>query len=134
MGLAERRAIAAYQEKQFPEVKKNIDAAAGFPLDLEIRWETLADPNAVDVYADCFQKVYFTPLINALRAVASDDMGKKALKEGLKKVVIDGSEGYGPSNFKLESGVLTLQHQPYTNVDDVTDRTKGIQKLLEESL
>jgi hypothetical protein len=134
MGLAERRAITEYQEKKFPEVKKNIQAAAGFPVNLDIRWDTMADPNAVNEYADCFQKVYFTPLIDAFKAVASDDMGKKSLKSGLKKVVIDGSDGTSPQDFKFVGGELTLQHKPFTNLQDVSLRTKGIQKLLEDNL
>ena len=134
MGLAERRAITTYQEKEFPAVKAKIEAAAGFPVSLDIHWDTMADPDAVNVYADCFQKVYFTPLIDAFKAVASDDMGKKALKDGLKKVAIDGSEGISSNSFKMDGGVLTLNHKPYCNLDDVADRAKAIQKLLENNL
>jgi hypothetical protein len=134
MGLAEKRAIAAYQEKDFPRVKKEIEAAAGFPVEMDVRWDSLAEPGQGARYSELFEKVYFKPLIDAFKAVASDEMGKKALKEALKKVVVDGSSGYGTSGFSFEGGILKLQHEPSTNVDDVQLRADGIQKLIEEKL
>ena len=35
---------------------------------------------------------------------------------------------------KFSDGVLTHDHQPCTNIDDIKDRAKALQSLLEENL
>jgi hypothetical protein len=79
-------------------------------------------------------KIYFTPLADALKSICADDMGKDALKAALKKVTLT-NEGHhsSPSGFSFEKGVLTLDHG-LSNIGDVTDRKKAIEKLLEKAL
>lgn len=54
----------------------------------------------------------------------------------LKKVVIKSSQNVysGDRIATFEGGVLTLDHEPTTNVDDVAGRAKGIQATLEKNL
>lgn len=134
MGLAEKRGIAQYQEAEFPGVMKKVAEVVGCELQFDVHWDTIAEPQQAARYSELFEKVYFTPLLNALKAIAVDDMGKNALKAGLKKIVIDGSDGSSSNNFSFQDGVLTLQHRPFTNIDDVEERSLGIQKLLEAKL
>src|SRR3954462_14206594 len=89
MGLAERRAQQEFETKHFPKLKKDVQSAAGFQVDVDVQWDTLHDDDASAQYAgDNWTKVYFTPLIDALKAVGADGLGKKELKDGLKKIVI----------------------------------------------
>ena len=136
MGLAERRAAKDFETNTFPGLKKEIEDAAGFALPIAVDWETLTTDGQASLYADSWTKVYFTPLRDALKAICIDEMGREALKKGVQKVVITNKEGiyYGDRMAKLEAGVLTLDHQPTTNVDDVKQRTEGIQKMLENAL
>ncbi len=136
MGLVERRAAKEFETKQFPQLKKEVDAAAGFEVLLEVRWDTLATEGQAGLYAESWPAIYFEPLITAIRAVGIDDMGREALKAGLKKVVIQNQAGvyYGDRMATFADGVLTLDHEPCTNVADVKDRSKGIQEALEKGL
>ncbi|MBI3297356.1 MAG: hypothetical protein HYZ75_04270 [Elusimicrobia bacterium] len=135
MGLAERRAVEEFKDKQFPALKQEIDQAAGFDVPLEVQWDTLAAEGYSHLYADAFPKVYFVPLRDAVKAIAVDQMGKDALKGGLKKVLVANTkEGFSCSSFSFEGGTLTIDHQPCSNIDDVGERTTGIQKMLEEKL
>lgn len=136
MGLAERRAAKEFETKRFPELKKEIQRAAQFDLPLEVKWESLVTEGESHLYDELWPKVYFQPLRQALEQIAIDDMGRDALKAGLKKVIIQNVSGsYSPaSHATFEGGVLTIDHLPTTNADDVRDRAQALQKLLEEKL
>ena len=139
MGLAEKRATKEFQEKRFPAFKKEIDDAAGFEVPVEVKWEQLAEDGMVHLYEECWTKVYFRPLIDALKAITVDDMGKEALQGALKSILIrnEADNSYGGdriAKFDKGSGVLAIDHKPFSNVDDHKDMKEGIQKTLEDSL
>ncbi|MBA3707892.1 MAG: hypothetical protein H0W83_03615 [Planctomycetes bacterium] len=104
MGLAERRASMQFQSEQFPKLKKEVDVAAGFEVPLEVDWDTLPTDGETHLYNDSWTRVYFHPLRDAFKDIC------------------------------IDKGVLTLDHKPTTNVDDVKDRAEGIRKTLEEKL
>jgi len=101
-----------------------------------VNWESLAEAESAHLYEETWPKVYFTPVVDALKAICADDMGRDALKAVLKKVVIENKNGvYSASQVAaFADGVLTIDHKPCTNVDDVADRTTAITKLLESKL
>lgn len=133
MGLAERRAIKAFQDTTFPALEKEIHAAAGTPLPIEVDWNSLAFEGYADGYAENLPKIFFVPLVKALEKVAFDDMGKEAVKAGITKVVIKGSDSYSSWWAELEDKVLTLTYT-YANVDYIDDRVDVLQKKLEAKL
>jgi hypothetical protein len=136
MGLAERRAAKQFETSQFPQLKKKIDEAAHFEVPVEVKWETLATEGSSHLYEECWPKVYFKPLADAFSAICIDDMGRDALKGSLKKVIIQNTQDVSYSSYMVSfvDGVLTLDHLPTTNVDDVDDRKKAIQTKLESAL
>lgn len=76
-----------------------------------------------------FTDVYFRPLIQALKAVGRDQMGRVALKADLKKVVVTrGLRGEGQS---LQNGVLTRDYRALTAAGDVALCARDIQQTLE---
>lgn len=134
-GLKEKRAIKDFQEKSYPKLKKEIDGAAGLDVPIEVDWNSIAVKDYAHLYEEGFTKVYFTPLLEALKEICADDMGKSALKNALKKVVIkNSSDSFSPSKFTFSEGVLVIDHSPTTNLGDTKDRTAKIVKLLEGAL
>lgn len=136
MGLAERRAAKDFETHRFPQLKQDIDAAAGFDVPVVVHWDTLAREGESHLYDQCWPKVYFQPLISALKDITVDDMGKDALKAALKKIEIRNQKGNSSGHriATFESGTLTLDHEPHTNVDDLHERLEAIRKLLESKL
>ncbi|MBP6633819.1 MAG: hypothetical protein KA297_30655 [Kofleriaceae bacterium] len=139
MGLAERRAVKDFQDNHFPGWQDKIRAAAGFPVALEVDWASLAIEGESHLYAECWPKVFFQPLVDGLATVTRDAMGKEALGAGLKQITVKhnpevryGDEGYGYATFA--GGTLAIQHAAHTNVDDVDARTKGLVTVLEKGL
>lgn len=140
-GLAERRAIAAYAKDIWPSYEKSIQDAAGFPVAIELNLNSLALPGYADSYTnpDYLQNTVIEPVIRSFKAIASDDMGKTALQEKLKSVVIFYDEKTAPtSNYAngltFEGGKLTINWKPFSNVGDIEPRTKALTTLLESKL
>jgi len=135
MGLAERRAVERFRNDDYPAWKARIDEVAGFDVAVEVVWDELAAAEYADSYSSFFPMVYFQPMVDALAAITIDDMGRSALREGLRKVVVRNTEQFSStSGFSFEGGILTIDHKPYTNVDYGADRASGLQKLLEAGL
>ncbi|NVJ01678.1 hypothetical protein HV824_26655 [Myxococcus sp. AM009] len=135
MGLAERRIVKDFETNIFPDLKKQIDEAAGFDVPVEVKWDTLTKSDQYSgAWVASWPKIYFQPIINAFKNICVDDMGKEALAGGLKKVIIqDAKDSYSSDWAIFEGGTLTLDHQ-FCNADDVDDRTHTLQKTLEKAL
>lgn len=139
--LAERRALKTYQDNVYPGQLAAIRQAAGFDLDLDVQWEAVTRPGqSVAMQREgYFTKIFFVPLAEALKGVAQDEMGKAAVKNGLKKVVVTYDKatapvGNYPNGLTFADGVLTINFEPGVNENDVRDRTKAIRELLESKL
>ena len=136
MGLAERRAAKEFETNRYPAVKKDIDAAAKFDVPVEVKWDSLAVAEYAHMYEEAWLKVYFRPLIDALKAITVDAMGADALKASLKRIIIQNMKNNSSSNYWaiFTDGILTLDHAPVSNVDDIEDRKTQLQKVLEAKL
>jgi hypothetical protein len=136
MGLAERRAAKEFETKRFPQFKKDIAEAAGFDVPVTVHWDTLAKEGESHLYDECWPKVYFEPLITALKGITIDDMGKEALKAGLKKIEIQNRSGTSSGSYmaNFSDGTLLLDHEPHSNVDYGQERADAIRQLLESKL
>lgn len=136
MTLADRRVLHEFETNQFPALKERVEEAAGFAVPIEVLWETLAVDGESRLYAESWPVVYFEPLIGGLEAVGRDDMGREALKSGLKKITIKNTKGctYGDCWATFHDGELTLDHEPLTNAYDADARKNGLITVLEKSL
>ena len=83
MGLAERRVIHEFQTKELSVLEGQVEEAAGFKVPVEVNWDALTPEGESRLYAESWRKVYFEPLIAALKAIGGDEMGREALKKGL---------------------------------------------------
>ncbi len=137
LGLSDRRGIAAYQERVLPDLMREVHQAAGFELPVEIDWETVVVGPLIgqgDRFSEpeFFTDIYFRPLIEALKAIGRDQMGRDALRAGLKRVVV----GHKPweEHPLFENGVLSLRWRAWANPADVSHRTRQIVEVLEKGL
>jgi len=136
LNLAERRVLNDFQTNTLPAIQTRISEAAGVDIPLEVNWESLCVPGESHLYGASWTMVYFEPLIHALKTVGSDKIGLDAINAGLKKIVVQNIAGlcYGDRWASISDGVLTLDHEPITNVDQVDDRIKGLVQVLESGL
>ena len=141
LGLAERRAVAAYQEGVFPGLLAKIRAAAGTDVEVDVGWDRIAQPGQAAQYAGpgYWTDIYFTPLTRALTAIGSDAMGRDALKAKLRRIAVAYNPDTAPaSNYpnglRFADGTLTINWHPNSNASDVADRAEALQKVLEAGL
>ncbi|APB34224.1 hypothetical protein GlitD10_1898 [Gloeomargarita lithophora Alchichica-D10] len=134
MGLTERRAIKAFQENKYPKIKTELDTVAGFAVPVEVDWDTImaVSEGYSEQYEENLPKVFFRPLIEACKGICVDDLGKEALKEGLKKVILRGESSYTMPSF--EYGTLTLAYPITSWADSWTTKRDEIQAVLEKGL
>jgi len=135
MGLAERRATKDFQDKHFPTLQTEIHKAAGFAVPIEVTWDQLAVEGQTENYREAWSEIFFKPVIEALRQIGRDDMGREAVKTGLKKIEFRNSKGaYSPhSAITFQNGILMIDHE-LSNVGDTNDRTKYIIEIVEKGL
>ncbi len=135
MGLAEKRAAKAFQDRKFPEVKAKVKKAAGFDLPVEVDWESLSWEGSGELYEKIWTKACFDPLVEALTAICSDDVGRDAVRKLLKKVKVEGNYSHS-LKADFDAGVLTLDFRLYNEPDAEYCRQyqDTIRKTLEEKL
>ena len=117
------------------DLKKQIDQSAGFEVNMEVQWDTLAEAEKSHLFLQAFPKVYFQPLIAAFKAITNDKLGKDALKTSMKMVKISNTKNqYNTAAYTFENGVLSINHLPTTNIKDIKTRQEALQKLLESKI
>jgi hypothetical protein len=83
MGLNERRKMKELQETTLPERVKEIEEICGQAIPYEVDWDSFAE----DLEGLNFMDNLSCHRLNmALRVICSDDLGRSAVREGLKVI------------------------------------------------
>ena len=106
MGLEERRKIKELQETTFPERVKEIEEICGKAIPYEVDWESLADDKDGLNFID---NISCHRLNMALRVICLDDMGKEAVRDGLKLIKLTNVKDKADMHMSFENGVLDMR-------------------------
>ena len=130
MGLNERRKMKELQETTFPQRVKEIEEICGIPIPYEVDWDSLADDaqglNFIDNLS-CHR------LNMALRVICADEMGKAAVRDGLKLVRLKNVKDKASMKIGFDGGVLEM-HLAYGLGAEGMFSDNAIRKVLENSL
>jgi len=106
MGLNERRKIKELQEFTLPDRVREIEEICGIPIPYQVDWESLADdPEALN-YLD---NISCHRLNMALRVICQDDIGKTAVRDGLKQVKHKNVRAKDAMRISFEGGTLEME-------------------------
>jgi hypothetical protein len=130
MGLNERRKIKELQDVTFPGRVKEIEEICGTCIPYEVDWESLADDSQGLNYID---NVSCHRLNMALRVICQDDMGKGAVRDGLKQVKLKNVKDKSAMSIHFESGTLEM-HCAYALGASGMFSDGEIRTVLEKSL
>jgi hypothetical protein len=130
MGLAERRKIKELQEVTLPGRVREIEEICGAPIPYEVDWDSLADDAEALNFLD---NISCHRLNMALRVICQDDMGKEAVREGLKKVRLKNVKNKGDMSIAFEGGILEM-HCAYALRTDGMYSDNAIRELLMKGL
>ncbi|WP_075344553.1 hypothetical protein [Tenacibaculum agarivorans] len=136
MGLAERRIIKTYQEGKYQDFLSEIKDVIGGEIEFDIDWNSLPNEKYSKSLEEGLTEIYFKPILNSFKSIAEDDMGKEAIKESVKKIIIkdENDNAYASQTYKFNEGTLIVNHCSYTNIGNTDERTKILTKLLESNL
>jgi hypothetical protein len=110
MGLEERRMIKELQEVTLPGRVKEIEEICGAPIPYDVDWPSIADDKTALNFID---NVSCHRLNMALRVICCDDMGREAVRDGLKKVRLVNVKTNAEKKMTFEGGVLEM-HVAYS--------------------
>ena len=130
MGLNERRKIKELQEVTFPGRVKEIEEICGKAIPYEIDWDSLADDAEALNFID---NVSCHRLNMALRTICIDDMGKEAVRDGLKMIKLKNVKDRSAMKMTFEGGVLEM-HCAYALRTDGMHGDNAIKDLLVKKL
>jgi len=145
LNLEQRRIVKEFQTTKLPDLTKNLQAAAGFAVEVTLDWDSICEPDYAHMYIEAWTNQFFLPMTEALKKITKDEMGKTALKGKLKKIhFCNLSDTYNKEKaVSFEGGILKYDHKPATNLPSFTDgkgdsnfneAVDAINKLLEKNL
>ncbi|QEX21191.1 hypothetical protein FRZ61_11130 [Hypericibacter adhaerens] len=106
MGLNEKRKVKELQDVTLPGRSKEIEEICGKAIAYEVDWPSVADNAEALNFID---NVSCHRLNMALRVICQDDMGKEAVREGLKLVKLKNVADKSAKKLSFENGVLEMQ-------------------------
>jgi hypothetical protein len=130
MGLAERRKIKELQDVTFPERTREIEEICGRAIPYEVDWESLAD-DAEGL--NFIENISCHRLNMALRTICIDDLGKEAVREGLRLIKLKNVKNKDDMSISFDDGVLEM-HCAYALRTDGMYSDAEIRDLLMQKL
>jgi len=130
MGLNEPRKIKELQDTTFPGRVKEIAEICGKPIPYDVDWESLADDAEALNFID---NLSCHRLNMALRVICQDDMGKEAVREGLKSIKLKNVKDKAAMKMTFDGGVLEM-HCAYAMRTDGMYSDNEIRELLVKKL
>ena len=129
MGLNERRKIQELQDVTLPGRVKEIEEICGTPIPYEVDWASFPDFASLNF----LDNLSCHRLNMALRMICQDEMGKQAVREGLKLVKLKNVAARDQVAMTFEGGVLAMQCAYALGAEGMIN-DNDIRKLLEENL
>lgn len=114
MGLIEKRKIQELRDVTLPERQKEIAEICGAPIPYEVDWESFQD----DIEALNFLDNLSCHRLNmALRVICMDQLGKDAVKSGLRTIRLRNVKDRKDMKLAFDGGVLEM-HLAYAQRTD----------------
>jgi hypothetical protein len=130
MGLNEKRKIKELQEVTFPGRVKEIEEICGVAIPYDVDWASLGEDAEALNFID---NISCHRLNMALRVICQDDMGKSAIREGLKTIRLKNVKDKPSMKISFQDGVLEM-HCAYALRTDGMFSDGQIRQILEQGL
>jgi hypothetical protein len=104
VGLNERRKIKELEEETLPGRVKEIEEICGKPVPYQVDWTTFDTLEALNF----MDNLSCHRLNMALRMICMDEMGKEAVREGLKLVKLANAKDKASMKMEFSGGTLEM--------------------------
>jgi hypothetical protein len=106
MGLIEKRLIKEAKETWVLEEQKDMRTIANSDVVIDIEWASFeSDEPALRN----LQHLGVRKLSNAFRVICVDDLGKEAVRDSIKRVVVTNDKDIKEASVNLDAGTVTLR-------------------------
>lgn len=105
MGLNERRKVKELQDSVLPGRVKEIEEICGKAIAYDIDWPSISEDYQALNFMD---NISCHRLNMALRMICVDDMGKEAVRDGLKSIKLVNVKDKAAKSLAFDGGVLTM--------------------------
>jgi len=129
VGLNERRKIKELEDVTLPGRVKEIEEICGKPVPYQVDWTTFDTLEALNF----MDNLSCHRLNMALRAICLDDMGKEAVREGLKLVKLANAKDKASMKMEFSGGTLEM-HCAYALHTDGMYSDNEIRQFLTDRL
>jgi hypothetical protein len=111
MGLEEKRLLKQVQEEQLPQTKAQIKEICGVEIPVEIDQDSFMNDQFAKNALESLKRQGLDVIVEAIKEVCKDDMGKDAAKEGLRKIAFKQlpNEKQGDLTTYMKDGVVTVE-------------------------
>ena len=130
MGLNEKRKMKELQAVTFPARVQEIDEICGAPIPYEVDWDSLAEDAEALNFID---NISCHRLNMALRMICQDDLGKAAVRDGLKRIKLKNVPDKSSMRISFQDGVLEM-HCAYRLRTEGMFSDGEIRRVLEDRL
>jgi hypothetical protein len=130
MGLNERRKMKELQDETFPGRVKEIEEICGAPIPYDVDWDSMANDMEALNFID---NISCHRLNMALRTICRDDLGKGAVRDGLKQIKLKNVPDKSAMKLDFKDGILEM-HCAYALRTDGMFSDSQIREILEKSL
>ncbi|MEW6733980.1 MAG: hypothetical protein AB1489_21820 [Acidobacteriota bacterium] len=105
MGLREKRLIKTAQEELMPRYQSQLKSIIGHEIPLEAEWDSFVnDATALERLEDWVLQ----PLTKAFSKICVDQLGKDAVKEGIKKIIFKNVASSSDNQLFLHDGIVRI--------------------------
>jgi hypothetical protein len=130
MGLNEKRKMKELQDVTFPGREKEIQEICGASIPYQVDWNSLADDAEALNFID---NLSCHRLNMALRTICGDDLGKNAVRAGLKQIKLQNVKEKSAMQIAFHDGVLEM-HCAYGLHTEGMFSDNEIRRVLEDHL
>ena len=119
MGLNEKRKAKEIQDTILPGRVKEIEEITGVAIPYEVDWDSFDTLESLNFMDNCSCH----RLNMALRVIRQDDMGKQAVRDGLKLIKLKNVRDRGEMSLAFENATLDMHNayaqQAYYSDNDI---------------
>ena len=130
MGLNERRKIKEYQDKTVPERQKELAEITGAQIPYAIDWDSFNNDLEGLNFLD---NLSFHRINMAMRVICTDDLGKQAVRDGVKQIKLKNVKDKKDMKISFDGGVLEM-HCAYAQRTDGMYSDNAIRETLMKAL
>jgi len=129
MGLKEKRMIKMLNDEVIPSIRNELKEMSGVDIEWDVDWSGFKDMKSLmNIENQGLRRI-----LDAFRNICYDEIGKEAIQEGVKKVVVKNFDDASEVKVTFENGQLEV-YGAWSADWEGYPQESNIRSILEEGL